>query len=139
MPFSRQIVSVVAASVLAAHVVVGCCAHHRHLHASVCWAPAELESADHHDHGDCESHSANGPAPCHGEEPGDNSCEGGCSFLAVSRTAVPDLAQLAGLPISTTADSLIHLVNATSGLDSVFEPASPPRVRLHLTKCVLLI
>jgi hypothetical protein len=140
--FSRQIVSVIAASVLAVHVVVGCCAHHEHLQASVGDLLIQSPQAqhDHHVHHGCHHDPADPAAPSDRGKPCDHPCgEGACSFLAVSKVVLPDLAQPAGIVASDAATLLNQLTPSCIVTDQIIDRAIIPAVRSHLAKCVLIV
>jgi hypothetical protein len=140
--FSRQIVSVIAASVLAVHVVVGCCAHHVHAQSSaddLAFAPQRSDH-DHHSHDACDHHPADPVAPADDGKRCDHSCgQGACSFLAGSKIMLPDLAQPAGIVATDSATLLNQLTPSSVATDQILDRAIIPPVRSHLSKCVLLI
>ena len=132
MSFSRQIFAVVAAALLATHVVVGCCAHHEEC--------GEADSAIAHAGHECSHHAGETPAPPDEEAPCDGSCdEGSCSFVAGSKIAIPEFSQLAGV---ISAISELRLAQSSSEVfcaDRSSDRAISPHVPLYLSKCVLVV
>lgn len=134
----HQAISILSASVLLAHSLLGCCAHHEHQAAATASA---VEAAD---CGTCYSTAADNsdntdPADHHAPS---RRCEGSsCSFLVVDGSRLPDqLAKcqllLAGLPIPSAA----QVIELATCFDSA--APSPPllaALRPHLVFGVLLI
>lgn len=135
----RQLISIVSAVLLAAHVSVGCCAHHEHADNGAAIITFVAQHGHHHGHtarnDDCE-HST----PQHDHEPGDHHCgEGHCSFLAVCRVGVPDLASDWAI-VLTTAESMQARVGQQATTHATpTDSTGLLSVRSHLVKQVLLI
>jgi hypothetical protein len=140
--FSRQLVSVIAASVLVVHVVAGCCAHHEHLQAGR-GESAIIGQHGHQDHDSshtCHHHLANPTAPQDGEEPCEHSCgDVSCSFLAGSKIILPDLAEPAGIFTASSTVSLNQMAQGSLSIEQLPDGVILPPVRSHLSKCVLLL
>ncbi|MEX0643573.1 MAG: hypothetical protein WD468_12785 [Pirellulales bacterium] len=142
MTFSRQIVSVLAAGVLAVHVVVGCCAHHVHPHSRAGDLAIACSDSDHdhHSHDACHHHPADPAAPSDDGKPCNQTCgQGTCSFLAGSKIILPDLAQPVGIAAACSATLLNQFAPSSVATDEILDRAIKPPVRSHLSKCVLLI
>lgn len=143
----RQLISIVSAVLLAAHVSVGCCAHHEHARdgrACITFAaPHDHHHGDaarhDHDHGHAAHHGeCDHSAPQHDHQPGDHHCgEGHCSFLAACRVGVPELASDYAI-VPPNAVMLLAQVGPQAVAQSALPDDSPP-VRPHLVKQVLLI
>jgi hypothetical protein len=140
MVFSRQIVSLVAASVFAVHVVVGCCAHHHE--GTGCTAGA-AEVADHadcdHDSRCARHHDAEPAAPADQGDSQDHSCEGPCSYLAGSKIVMPELAPVTGMVSTDAAELLGQMIPSNAANSLLAERTIIPHLRSHLQKSVLLI
>lgn len=134
----RQLISIVSAVLLAAHVSAGCCAHHQHAFdgsATISLVTAHDHEREHAADGDC-----HGSVPQHEHQPGDHHCgEGHCVFLKASRTSLPELTATAAIAPTSAAALLAHLdlLATTQNAPPVSTAFAP--VRTHLAKQVHLI
>ena len=142
----HTVISLVTAAAFAAHVVLGCCIHHTHVHAASHDASAEgvlHRHAQHvHSHAHASGHSQEPGHQPDSEAPSVPDCEAaGCSFMSVSKVATP------GQDFDGSLSDVV--VNAT-GAGSLLGPDAwrrislsshvhPPSLRRHLECCVLLI
>jgi len=135
--FSRQIVSVVSAMLLAAHVVLGCSAHHAHAKPLAGHGLGnESLAAEGHQ---CARHGADSGVPTD-DDPCDETCgEGSCSFMSGGRIVLPELGQPTGLEVVADELRLIQLSTANHVGEIFFERQNLPHLRSHLSKCVLLV
>lgn len=133
----RQLISIVSAVLLAAHVSIGCCAHHQHAYDGSATITLLAQQSEHHDHaadGDCD-HSV----PRHDHQPCDHHCgEGHCAFLKSSRTSLPELTATADV-VPTSAALLAHFDLQAMVQTAPADHAACTPVRTHLAKQVLLI
>jgi hypothetical protein len=120
---------IVTAMVFAAHMMLGCCAHHAHAADSHGRSsPQEAASPIGHcgeDHDGPADHSQHGTHQCHG---------GKCSFVASSNSVVPVLPALV-VPLANQAELLTSVFSSQGTVVAV----RPLPVRLHLANQVLLI
>lgn len=136
--FSRQIVSVVAAVLLAMHVVVGCCAHHAHAKPHAADGASQASDACHRGHR-CAHDSADSSEPAK-DGPCDHSCgQGSCTFVVGSRIVLPELSQPAVAVAASDKLQLSPLAPANFGGDHLCERPILPHLRSHLSKCVLVV
>lgn len=139
--FSREVVSVTAAVVLAAHVVVGCCAHHTHSSSTSDEVALFTGHCNHEQlpHHRCDNHGVDPAAPSDDGGPCNHSCVGTCSFLASTKVLLPDLVQPAGIFAAVSANWLNLLTTSSAVADRIPGRAILPSLRTHLSKCVLLV
>lgn len=140
MMFTRQLTCVVSATVLAVHVLVGCCAHHDH--NEFCAHDHSAHTCATHDH----NHSAK-PHHHHSDEadPASNhhhprGCDGGqCVFLAGGKVSLPKLSIVNSISPATIEIAVNHPAIWTFGHDLLGTEDISPHLRTHLAKCVLRV
>ncbi len=135
--FRRQLTSAISATVLAVHVLVGCCAHHDH--NEFCADEPSSHTCAAHDHGATPHHHSDeaDPASNHQHPRG---CDGGqCVFLASGKVSLPKLSVVNSISPATIEIALNHLVIWTFGHDLLGTDDISPHLRTHLAKCVLRV
>lgn len=137
----RLIVTLVAATCLSVHTLLGCCWHHLWNDDSCC-AVAEVAHAAHsHEHchaGCCEdpSHQQHPDEPC----PCNSECRGTCNYLPTGKAEcqTPSFAGYMVIPAGTASGIDLPNLTATYDLAHIGPHAALP-MRLHLLHQVLQV
>lgn len=119
----------------AAHILMGCCAHHGHACEATAQAVSECEDSASHEacpegHGSDSGHHHHGPRDCQG---------GQCSFVLPSHGAGLSLSQLSPAFVVPLVVADVSVVDAAAEQRLFIANRLLLPVRLHLVNQVLLI